>query len=649
MHSGQETMDRTVGAGRRELVEEVPVGWKRTEVGVIPEHWESLSVCAIASSTRNAIVGGPFGSDLVAKDYVTHGIPVVRGQNMSGRWVSGSFVFVTPTKAKSLEANLAHPGDIIFTQRGTLGQVSLVPDKPFSAYLVSQSQMKLSVNRKVADPLFLFYFFISFEQQKSIHGRTIQTGVPHINLGILREMPVRLPPLAEQRAIAEALSDVDGLLAALEELIAKKQAVKQAAMQQLLTGKTRLPGFSGKWQTKPIGDFTDCTAGGTPSTLISKYWGGAIRWMNSGELNNKIIHDVEGRITEYGLRESSTKTVPPRCVLVGLAGQGKTRGTVAINTVELCTNQSIAAIYPNESFVPEYLYHNLDARYEELRGLSTGDGGRGGLNLKIIRSFMVPFPHINEQTAIATVLANMDAEIAALERRRDKTCAIKQGMMQQLLTGLIRLVKSETTTEDLAASRPVERKHNWQFNEAVVISVLAKHFGTGQYPLGRMRYTKLSYLLHRREGGRVEGYLKKAAGPYNPQTRYGGPEKIALKKGYSDRHKSRKHNGFIAGPNIDEAEHYFTKWYGDEAVEWLEQFRYSKNDELELLTTVDMTVEDLRKTGKHISVESVKETIRHQPDWRAKLARPIFSDANLARAIGNCQKLFDGSSRQETV
>ncbi len=235
-------------------VEPVPAGYKRTEVGVIPEDWERSSVHAIASSTRNAIVGGPFGSDLVSKDYVAHGVPVIRGQNMSGQWVSGSFVFVTPTKAKSLEANLAHPGDIIFTQRGTLGQVSLVPDKPFSAYLVSQSQMKLSVNRKVADPLFLFYFFTSYEQQKSIQGRTIQTGVPHINLGILREMPVRLPPLAEQRVIAEALSDVDGLLTALEALIAKKQAVKQAAMRQLLSGKTRLPGFSEAWETKRIGD-----------------------------------------------------------------------------------------------------------------------------------------------------------------------------------------------------------------------------------------------------------------------------------------------------------------------------------------------------------------------------------------------------------
>ena len=161
--------------------------------------------------------------------------------------------------------------------------------------------------------------------------------------------------------------------------------------------------------------------------------------MNSGELNNKIVQEVEGRITDRGLCESSAKIVPPRCVLVGLAGQGKTRGTVAINMVNLCTNQSIAAIYPNTSFAPEYLYYNLDARYEKLRSMSTGAGGRGGLNLQIIRSILVPFPALNEQIAIARVLLDMDAEIAALKQRLDKTLAVKHSMMQQLLTGRVRL------------------------------------------------------------------------------------------------------------------------------------------------------------------------------------------------------------------
>lgn len=138
--------------------------------------------------------------------------------------------------------------------------------------------------------------------------------------------------------------------------------------------KTNLRVIPQDWDLKKVGEFADVTAGGTPSTFNSTYWNGNIRWMNSGELNLKKIFEVDGRITESGLKNSSTQMLPSKCVLIGLAGQRKTRGTVAINYVKLCTNQSICAVIPNDSFIPEYLYHNLDSRYNELRKLSTGEG-----------------------------------------------------------------------------------------------------------------------------------------------------------------------------------------------------------------------------------------------------------------------------------
>ena len=449
MNSEQGTMGSTLGNGRRALAEEVPVGYKRTEVGVIPEDWESSSVCAIASSTRNAIVGGPFGSDLVSKDYVAHGIPVIRGQNMSSQWVSGSFVFVTPTKAKSLEANLAYPEDIIFTQRGTLGQVSLVPDKPFSTYLVSQSQMKLSVNRKVADPLFLFYFFTSYEQQKSIQGRTIQTGVPHINLGILREMPVRLPPLAEQRTIAEALSDVDGLLAALEALIAKKRAVKQAAMQQLLTGKIRLPGFNGAWETKRLEDLGSFSKGrGIKREDVSDAGLPCIRY---GELYT--------RYKDYILNPVSR--IPPAVALEALpikkgdllfAGSGETAEEIGICAAYLGEEPAYAGgdvitLTPsgqNSIYLGHLMNHPIVATQKARMGQGDAVVHISASNLAQVS---IELPPLTEQTAIANILFDMDAEIAALERRRDKTRVVKQGMMQQLLTGRVRLVEPEALTK----------------------------------------------------------------------------------------------------------------------------------------------------------------------------------------------------------
>ena len=193
------------------------------------------------------------------------------------------------------------------------------------------------------------------------------------------------------------------------------------------------------WEVKKIGKFTKTTAGGTPSTHKLEYWNGDIKWMSSGDLNLKRIYDVEGRITDIGLKNSSTKIIPQKCILIGLAGQGKTRGTVAMNMVELCTNQSVAAIFPSKEFYEDYLYYNLDFRYSELRQLSTGDGGRGGLNLNIINSIPVLLPSLPEQTAIAHCLSTWDKAIVAQTQLIAQKELRKKALMQQLLSGKKRL------------------------------------------------------------------------------------------------------------------------------------------------------------------------------------------------------------------
>ena len=134
--------------------------------------------------------------------------------------------------------------------------------------------------------------------------------------------------------------------------------------------------------------------------------------------------------------------------------------------------------------------------------------------------------------------------------------------------------------------------------------------------------------------------LKKAAGPYNPSTRYKGPEDIALKNGYVRSHHNGTYEGFVAADNIEEAEAYFEKWYGLDALNWLELFRFEKTDELELLATVDMAMEDLSREGKTVTLSTVKQVIHDHPEWEAKLQRDIFSDFNIVRAIRTCLELF---------
>jgi type I restriction enzyme S subunit len=399
---------------------ELKPGYKQTEVGVIPEEWKTPTVRGLASSARNAIVGGPFGSDLVSRDYVEHGVPVIRGQNMGGQWVSGNFVFVTPEKAKSLEANLARPGDIVFTQRGTLGQVSLVPEKPFESYLVSQSQMKLSVNQEVADPLFYFYVFTSEKQQELIRGCTIQTGVPHINLGILCDMLVQLPPPPEQRAIAEALSDVDALIGALDQLIAKKRDLKQAAMQQLLTGQHRLPGFSGEW------------AGALFEHVLVRV-NAKEHQIQTSEYQTTGIFPVvdQGKELVVGFSDRADKRF--RCPQDGVIVFGDHTCIVKFIDFDFVVGADGTQILAAKA--GHYArFHAFQLQHHEIP--STGYNR----HFKFLKERVFVAPSLPEQTAIATVLSDMDAELTALEQRRDKTRALKQGMMQELLTGRIRLV-----------------------------------------------------------------------------------------------------------------------------------------------------------------------------------------------------------------
>ena len=163
------------------------------------------------------LVGGPFGSSLGGKDYVDDGVPVIRGGNLStkGAFDASAFVYVTPEKAASLAHNQARPGDVVFTQRGTLGQVGIVPDG-HDRYVISQSQMRLRVDPAKADARFVYYQFRSPAMVDAIRNSAITTGVPHINLGILASLPIVIPPLDAQTAIAEVLSALDDKIAGNE-------------------------------------------------------------------------------------------------------------------------------------------------------------------------------------------------------------------------------------------------------------------------------------------------------------------------------------------------------------------------------------------------------------------------------------------------
>lgn len=430
----------------------VPAGFKMTEVGVIPQDWECVPF------------GNLFKTSIKKKNVSDHELVSFIGMQDVSEDAQLKNSIQLPFKEVKSGFTYFEKGDVLLAKITPCfenGKGCHTAELPTNIGFGSTEFHVLRENED-SDSRFIYFWTTDIKFRASLESEMVgSAGHRRVPLVAIKTFLIPCPKnKQEQSAIANTLSDIDDLIIASEKLIAKKQAIKTATMQQLLTGKTRLPQFALRddgsvkgykkselgdipedWVLTNIGQFTNCCAGGTPSTKISAYWGGTHPWMSSGELHLKQVYTVADNITDEGLANSSTKYVPKNSVLVGLAGQGKTRGTVAINRIELCTNQSIAAIFPSEHHSTEFLFYNLDNRYEELRSLSTGDGGRGGLNLTIIRKLHLAFPPKEEQTAIAAILSDMDKDIQTLQQRLDKTRQLKQGMMQELLTGKTRLIE----------------------------------------------------------------------------------------------------------------------------------------------------------------------------------------------------------------
>lgn len=212
-------------------------------------------------------------------------------------------------------------------------------------------------------------------------------------------------------------------------------------------------------------------------------------------------------------------------------------------------------------------------------------------------------------------------------------------LLPQIMAGKITVGAAEKKV--VSISQPQQKEATWEFKEAVLISLLTEKFGNEKFPLGRKRYTKLSYLFHRHADNQMQNYLRKAAGPYNPKTKYAGPEKIAHQNGYVADHKNGNLTGFIAGKNISAAKTYFENYWNIDYLNWLDtNFHYKSNDQLELYATVDNAMLELHEKNKTVNVEAVKQIIKTEKEWKAKLEREIFNDANIQKAITHLPTLF---------
>ena len=385
---------------------------------VMPPTWQFAELGTLRASGDNSLAGGPFGSDLTTVDYQTEpGVPVIRGTNLGGEggeFVDDGFVFVSNRKAESLRRNMAFPGDIVFTQRGTLGQVAIIPTKPrFPCYVISQSQMKLTPDIRRIDVRFLFHYFRSPLLLAQISARTLATGVPHINLGILKALPVPIPPLPEQRRIAAILDQSIALRAKRRAALAKLDQLTHSIFLEHFGD----PADNSKgWPDSTLlGDVADIASGITKGRVLKGQPTRTVPYLAVSNVQDrsldlsvvKQIEATEDEIRRYQLRQND--------LLLTEGGDPDKlgRGTLWNSEIPACIHQNhIFRVRVTSALVkPLFLNWLVGSQRGKRYFLRSAKQTTGiaSINMTQLRGFPLLLPPVDLQQSFARSVAAVDS------------------------------------------------------------------------------------------------------------------------------------------------------------------------------------------------------------------------------------------------
>jgi len=391
----------------------IPHGYKMTEVGIIPEDWEVKNLGELC----HAIVDGTH----YTPTYVDNGVPFYSVENVTADNFRDTKFISEEEHSYLTQRCKPEKNDILLTRIGSLGATKLITWDVNASIYVSLALLK--TNEKIL-PTYLYNYTQFYRFVLDIEKRSLLNATPKkINMGDIGAVPIPLPPtLTEQRAIAEALSDVDEQITALDEAITKKHDIKQGAMQRLLTGEERLPGFSGEWENDTISNLASITTG-DKNTQDNIEDGKYLFFVRSANIE---------RINSY--------TFDGEAVLT--AGDGVGTGKI-FHYIDgkFDFHQRVYKISDFTDRLDGYYFYLYFSTYFYDRIMSmTAKSSVDSVRMEMIAGMHIPLPFPTEQRAIATILKDMDAEIGTLEAQREKTVALKTGMMQELLTGKTRLI-----------------------------------------------------------------------------------------------------------------------------------------------------------------------------------------------------------------
>jgi type I restriction enzyme S subunit len=434
-------------SGKDGFFVQVKPGYKQTALGMIPVDWEVSLLDSVA--TR----GSGHTPDKSHSEYWDGQIKWISLQDsdrLDQLYIYDTAAKITPAGIANSSAKMHPEGTVVLSRDAGVGKSAIMKDDmAVSQHFIAWQCGSLLNNH------FLYYWLQSnkSEFQRIAMGNTIKT----IGLSYFRQLVIPRPTKAEQQAIAEALSDADALTGLLEQLIAKKLHLKQGTMQEMLTGNKRLPGFENTrgckqteagvipadWDSRPLSELGHWKGGATPSMRNPRYWlNGTVPWVSSGDVKSTLISNTPMKITESAVKESSATLLPPHSIMiVTRSGILRRYLPVAKNTCPLAINQDIKALMPNDKAIPNYLLQLLISNGPRIlaRCLKSGTTVES-IEFPWLKAFQVPLPPTKaEQEGIAAVLNDMDAEISELKAKLAKARQIKQGMMQELLTGRTRL------------------------------------------------------------------------------------------------------------------------------------------------------------------------------------------------------------------
>lgn len=433
------------------------IGHKQTDVGVLPEDWTTTELGELSVISR--LAGAEYTS--VWRETPNGEIIALRGFNIGKNSINhDDIVTISDDLSKKLKRSRLCKGDVVYPCVGTIGNAAVIYED--NKYHIQQNIARITPDFNKLSPEFLAHYLTSSLAYKEVEKFNATSSQPNVLVGSLRQYKLPLPTsLVEQTAIANALSDVDALINSLEKLIAKKQAIKTATMQQLLTGKTRLPQFATHpdgtpkgykqselgeipedWESTSIGENTSWLSGGTPSRSNESFWSGSIPWISGSTLKSFEISESDQHLTSEAVAAGS-KMAPIGSVLLlvrGSALHNEIRSGMVVSPVSF--NQDVKALVPGQKLESRFLAFYFMAMESNLLKLVSSAGNSAGvLDTELVKNFPIVLPSILEQEAIANTIADMDKENSLLTQRLTKTRQLKQGMMQELLTGKTRLVK----------------------------------------------------------------------------------------------------------------------------------------------------------------------------------------------------------------